>query len=90
VQASWHYIDDHELNFFNSPQSRNDGQHIVDASISYQHSNTTVSLYGTNLTDEDSWAQSLDVGRSLDFAGLWTYTAPRPPRAYGVRVTQKF
>ena len=90
VQASWHYIDDLELNFFNSPQSHNDAQHIIDASINYQYNNTTVSLYGLNLGDEDSWAQSLDVGRSLDFGGLWTYTAPRPPRLYGIRLTQRF
>jgi len=90
VQASWHYIDDMELNFFNSPQSHNDSQHIIDASVNYQYENTTVSIYGMNLSKEDSWAQSLDVGRSLDFGGLWTYTAPRPPRTYGIRLTQKF
>lgn len=90
IQASWHYIDELDLNFFNSPQSHNDTQNIVDASITYTYNDTTFSVYGMNLTEEDSWAQSLDVGKSLDFAGLWTYTAPRPPRFYGVRLTHHF
>jgi len=90
VQASWHYMDELELGFFNPPQSHNDSQHIIDASINYQYNNTMVSVYGMNLGKEDSWSNSLDVGTSLDFGGLWTFTAPRPPRTYGIRLTQKF
>lgn len=90
VQANWHFVDDLELTFWNSPQSRNGEQHIVDASINYQYNSTLVSLYGLNLTDEDSYTVGFDVGRDLTFPGLWTYTATRPPRMYGIRVTHRF
>ena len=90
VTASWHYIDELELTFYNTPQSQNPEQNIFDASLNYQFNNTTVSAYGMNLSDEDSWSVGFDVGASLDFAGLWTYTATRPPRTYGFRLTQKF
>jgi iron complex outermembrane receptor protein len=90
VQASWHYIDKLELTFYNSPQGHNPSQNIADASINYQRNNTLISLWGANLTDEDSWSQAYDVGTSRTFAGLWTYTTTRPPRTYGLRLTQKF
>jgi len=90
AQATWHFIDELELQFYNSPQSHNDSQNIVDASISFTRNNTTIGVYGLNLTEEDAWANALDVGRSLDFGGLWTFNAPRPPRFYGIRLVQKF
>jgi iron complex outermembrane receptor protein len=90
AQASWHYVDETALTFFNSPQTNNSSQHLVDASINYQRNNTTVSIYGANLTEEDAFTVGFDVGASLDFAGMWTYAATRPPRTYGVRLVQKF
>jgi iron complex outermembrane receptor protein len=90
VQASWHYIDELELTFYNSPQGHNPSQDIVDASINYQRNNTLISLWGANLTDEDSWSQAYDVGTSRTFPGYWTYGTTRPPRTYGLRLTQKF
>ncbi len=90
VQASWHYIDKLELTFYNTPQGHNPSQNVVDASINYQRDNTTISLWGLNLTEEDSWSQAYDVFNTRTFPGLWTYTTTRPPRTYGLRVTQKF
>jgi iron complex outermembrane receptor protein len=90
VQASWHYIDELELTFYNSPQGHNPAQDIIDASINYQRNNTLISLWGSNLTEEDSWSQAYDVGTTRTFPGLWTYTTTRPPRTYGLRITQKF
>ena len=72
------------------PQSNNGSSDVVDASISYDWKQTTVSVYGLNLTKEDTYSVGFDVGASLDFAGLWTYTATRNPRLYGVRVRQRF
>ena len=90
VQATWHYIDEMELSFYNSPQSHNPSQNIIDASVNYQHGDLMVSLYGLNLTEEDAWSQGYDVGTSRTFAGLWTYTTTRPPRTYGIRATYSF
>ena len=58
--------------------------------ISYRRGGATFSLWGANLTEEDGWAQGYDVGAAVGFAGLWTYTATRPPRTYGMRLTYSF
>jgi iron complex outermembrane receptor protein len=90
AQASWHYVDSLELTFYNSPQGHNPSQNVVDASIDYRRNNTTVGLWGANLTNEDAWSQAYDVGTSRTFPGLWTYGTTRPPRTYGLRISQKF
>jgi iron complex outermembrane receptor protein len=90
VQADLRFVDDQELTFLNSPQSSVKAHEIIDASIGYRLNNTTVSLWGSNLTNDDSWTQAYDVGTSVTFAGLWTYGAARPPRTYGLRITHNF
>lgn len=90
VQADLRYVDDQELTFLNSPQSSVKAHEVIDASIGYRLNNTTVSLWGSNLTNDDSWTQAYDVGTSVTFAGLWTYAAARPPRTYGLRITHNF
>ena len=90
VQADFRYIDEQELTFLNSPQSHVDAQNVVDASINWRRENLTVSLWGLNLTEEDAWSQGYDVGTSVTFPGLWTYTATRPPRTYGLRLMMNF
>ncbi|MEZ5498623.1 MAG: TonB-dependent receptor [Steroidobacteraceae bacterium] len=90
VQADLRYIDDQELTFLNSPQSRVPSHEVIDASIGYRFKDTTVSLWAMNLTDDDSWSQAYDVGTSVTFPGLWTYAAVRPPRTYGIRLTHNF
>lgn len=90
VQADLRYVDDQELTFLNSPQSHVDAHEVLDASIGYRLNNTTVTLWGMNLTDDDSWTQAYDVGTSVTFPGLWTYAAARAPRSYGIRVSHNF
>jgi iron complex outermembrane receptor protein len=90
LQADWRYVDDQELTFLNSPQSHNPAHDVLDASLSWRLGDTTVSLWGMNLNQDDSWSQAYDVGTSVTFAGLWTYTATRPPRTYGVRLVHSF
>jgi iron complex outermembrane receptor protein len=90
VQASWHYIDETELTFLNSPQTHNDAQNIIDASINYKLGNATLSAYGANLSNEDAYTVGFDVGAETNFAGLWSYTATRPPRTYGFRLVYAF
>ena len=90
ARASWHYVDTMQLTFFNSKQTENGPQDIVDASLSYLWKNTMVNLYGTNLTNDNSNSVGFDVGASTSFAGLWSYTAVRPPRLYGIQLSQKF
>jgi iron complex outermembrane receptor protein len=90
VQADAHYQSKTELTFLNSPQGANPATTILDASVNFKFRNTTMSVWGANLTNEDSWAQAYDVGSAIGFAGLWTYAATRPPRTYGFRLQQSF
>ncbi|HUG02827.1 MAG TPA: TonB-dependent receptor [Steroidobacteraceae bacterium] len=90
LQADWRYVGKQELTFLNSPQSHNPAHDVLDASINFRIRNTTISLWGLNLTDDDSWSQAYDVGTSVTFPGLWTYTATRPPMTYGVRLVHTF
>jgi iron complex outermembrane receptor protein len=90
LQADLRYTGEQELTFLNSPQSQVKAHTTLDASVNYSFGSTMVSLWGLNLTDEDVWSQAYDVGTSVDFAGLWTYAAARPPRMYGLRITHNF
>lgn len=89
TRVGWHFIDEHEVSLLNSPQSHNDEQHLVDASINYDINSVQVSLFGRNLTDEDGYTVGFDVG-GLASGALWTYAAPRDPRTYGVQVSYDF
>ncbi len=89
-QADWRYIGEQQLTFLNSPQGESPSHDVLDASISYSFGNTTVSLWGLNLTDADAWSQAYDVGAAVGFAGLWTYAASRPPMSYGLRLLHTF
>ena len=50
------------MTFFNSKQTENAAQNIVDASLGYEWKKTMITLYGTNLTNEDSYTVGFDVG----------------------------
>jgi iron complex outermembrane receptor protein len=90
ARAAWHYVDDIEYTFLNSPQSQAPAHSTVDASLVYTLDKITVSLWGLNLTDDDSWIQGYDVIADVNNPGAWTYTAVRPPRTYGVNVAYRF
>jgi iron complex outermembrane receptor protein len=84
ARVAWHYLGEHETNFDNSPELRNDAQNLVDASINYDYGKTCFSLFGRNLTDEDGYMIGYDV------ASIWSYSAARPPRTWGIEVTHEF
>lgn len=88
--ADWHYVSSYENTFWNTPQAANDAQDVLDATLTYRRNNTQIGVYGRNLTEADGYTVGLDVGRSVAFPGLWTFTGVRPPRTYGIRFTQKF
>jgi iron complex outermembrane receptor protein len=90
ARAALRYVDDMELTFLNSPQSSVDSHTVIDASLTYTVNNLSISVWGLNLTEDDSWTQAYDVGTSPAFAGLWTYSAIRPPRTYGAVVSWDF
>ena len=84
VRGAYHYLADHWVNVTNAPELENDAQHLMDASINFEFNNWKFSVFGRNLTDEDGYTHGYDV------AGLWSYSAVRPPRTYGVEAMYQF
>ena len=84
VRGAYHYIGEHFVNVSNSPELENDAQNLIDASVNYSIDAFTFSVFGRNLTDEDGYIHGYDV------AGLWSYAASRPTRAYGLEVVYNF
>ena len=90
ARAGWHFIGEHEMTLANSPQTRNDAQHLVDASINYDWGSAQISLFGRNLLDEDGYTIGFDVGGVAAPGSLWTYATPRDPRTFGVQLVYDF
>ena len=84
ARMSYHYLDEYYTDFTNAPELKNDSQNLVDASINFEYGPTRLSLFGRNLTEEDAYMIGYDV------AGIWTYSAARPPRTWGIEITHEF
>jgi iron complex outermembrane receptor protein len=84
LHAGMRYLDSHEVDFANKPELHNDSQTLVDVSVTYEYKDWWVSAFGHNLTEEDGYQIGFDV------AGLWSYSAPRPPRVWGLQVGYRF
>ena len=84
ISGDVHYIGSHEITFLNNPALSNPGQYLVNGSLNYQIDRNQISVFGRNLAKEDGWVVGHDV------QGLWSYGAARPPRTYGIAVTQTF
>ena len=85
VRGAYHFIGGHFVEQTNRAELENSSSHILDMSVNYAINNgVTVSLFGRNLTDEDSYAHGLNV------SGLWAYAIPRPPRTWGLEVVYNF
>ncbi|KGE03467.1 TonB-dependent receptor [Pseudohaliea rubra] len=84
VRGSYRYIDDHYTSITNNVESENGSQGLVDASVNYAIGDLQFSLFGRNLTDEDTFTHGYEV------AGLWSYASVRRPRTYGLEVVYNF
>ncbi len=85
VRGDYHFIGGHFVEQTNRAELENSDSHILDMSANYAMNNgVTVSLFGRNLTDEDSYAHGLNV------SGLWAYAIPRAPRTWGLEVLANF
>lgn len=83
-RISYHYLGAYFTDFTNAPQVTNEVQHLVNASINLEFAATRLSLYGRNLTGADGYMIGYDV------AGIWSYSATRPPRTVGAEITYRF
>jgi iron complex outermembrane receptor protein len=84
LNGELHFIGAHEMTFLNNPDLRNQGQYLLDASISYKINKTMISVFGKNLAGADGWTIGYDV------QNVWSYGIARQPRSWGFAVTQNF
>jgi iron complex outermembrane receptor protein len=84
VRGAYHFIGSHFVEQTNRAELENGSSHILDLSVNYSLDSATFSLYGRNLTDEDTYAHGLNV------SGLWAYASPRAPRTWGVEFVFAF
>ena len=95
-RASYSYTDDYEATITNYPGTAIDSYSILDSSITYSFGSWMVSLFGRNLTDEESWTHSYVVNpvrpTATDSApgSLWRFAQRRAPREIGMEVLFKF
>lgn len=89
-RVGWHYLGKHETSLANSPQTHNDAQNLVDASLNYEWDDITLTLFGRNLMGEDGYTIGFDVGGVAPPGSLWSYTAARDPRTFGIQLTSEF
>lgn len=95
-RASYSHTDGYEATITNYPGSAIDGYEIVDSSVSYSFGKWMLSLFGRNLTDEESWTHSYAVNpvrpTATDAAPgtLWRFAQRRAPREVGVELQYRF
>jgi iron complex outermembrane receptor protein len=93
-RVSYSWTDEYEATTTNYPGSGVEETGILDASLSYDVETWQVSLYGRNLTDEDSWTHNYVVnGTRVDIDGesaLWRFAQRRPPREIGAELLYRF
>lgn len=86
LRLDYGWMDDHRLLEGDAVSIRQDAYGLLDANLSYStETNWTVSVFGTNLTDEEYATGGLDI------AGLgFVQIEPGRPREWGVRVSYEF
>jgi len=95
-RISYSWTDDYEATITNYPGSAIPSFGILDSSISYEMDNWKVSLFGRNLTDEDTWTHSYVVNPVRPTATdpapgtLWRFAQRRAPREVGIELLYKF
>ncbi len=93
-RLSYSWTDEYEATTTNYPGSGVEETGMVDSSLSFALEQWQFSLFGRNLTDDDSWTHNYVVnGTRLDVEGdsaLWRFAQRRPPREIGMEVLYKF
>lgn len=93
-RASYSWTDDYEATTTNYPGSGVEETGILDSSLTYDVEKWQLSIYGRNLTDEDSWTHNYVVNafrEDVDGNGaLWRFAQRRAPREIGAEVLYRF
>jgi len=93
-RTSYSWTDEYEATTTNYPNSGVEETGMLESSVSYDREKWQVSLYGRNLTDEDSWTHNYVVNafrEDIDGNGaLWRFAQRRAPREIGAELLYKF
>ncbi len=95
-RLSYSYTDGYEATITNYYGSAIEDYALVDSSVTYRMDRWQFSLYGRNLTDEDTWTHSYVVNPVRPTATdpapgtLWRFAQRRPPREIGAEVLFRF
>lgn len=93
-RTSYSWTDEYEATTTNYPDSGVEETGMLESSISYGREKWQVSLYGRNLTDEDTWTHNYVVNalrEDIDGNGaLWRFAQRRAPREIGAELLYKF
>lgn len=91
LRVSYDWRDDYEGTLNNHPGTQVKSFGLLNASIVYDHgSNWSVSAYGNNLTNEDSFTHTFVVAPTPQGGSFWKFANPRAPRTYGMEVVYRF
>lgn len=95
-RTSYSWTDEYEATITNYYGTNVEETGIVDSSISFDTETWQLSLYGRNLTDEDSWTHNYVVNPVRPTADdvapgtFWRFAQRRPPREIGAEFLYKF
>lgn len=91
LRAGYNWRDDYEGTLNNHPGTAIEAFGLLDVSATYEHQNHwSVSLFASNLTDEDAYSHTFAVTPAADGSSFWVFATPRIPRTYGVEVAYRF
>jgi iron complex outermembrane receptor protein len=95
-RAGWNWTDKYEATITNYPGSSIDSYGTLDSSLTFEQGNWQLSLFGRNLTDDDSWTHNYVVNPIRPTATdpapgtLWRFAQRRAPREIGLEFQYKF
>jgi iron complex outermembrane recepter protein len=89
-RIAYNWRDDYEATLNNQSGTRIDAFGLLDASLGYDRQSWSVTLFGRNLTDEESYSTAFAVVPNAQGGTFWKFATPRVPRTYGVQLTYQF
>ncbi|MBW2942438.1 TonB-dependent receptor [Zhongshania aquimaris] len=95
-RVSYSWRDDYEATLTNHPGTQIEAFGLLDSSLTYERDEWRVSLFGRNLTDDDSFSHDYVVAPNRPQPGVqnqgsfWKFATVRSPREFGLEVTYSF
>ncbi|GAB3114267.1 TonB-dependent receptor [Aestuariicella hydrocarbonica] len=95
-RTSYSWRDGYASTLTNHPGTEIESFGLLDTSLTYELDQWRISLFGRNLTDEDSYTHDYAVSPNRPTAGtenpgsLWKFATVRSPREWGLEVTYTF